>query len=301
MKNKTFIADASLLLVAILWGFSFTLCKNVLSLVSPFYMLFFRFIIGFIFLSIIFHKKYKLLNLKILKQGIILGVFLFAGFAFQTVGLVYTTVSNNAFLTAIYVIIVPFLYWFIHKEKPNFSLFIACILCITGIGILTLNNGIISINLGDFLTILCAIFFALQIAFLGPFTKDADPILLTIIQFATNAILAFIFNLFNGYPKLIPSNDSIWQLLYIAIFATILAFLIQNIAQRYTKSTHAALILSTESLFGTIFASIFINEAITTKTIIGFCFIFVSIILTEIELPFISGINSKIKSHFINK
>ena len=161
----------------------FVVTKNALDVMSPFYINGFRFIIAAVAVNIIFFKRLKKATKLDIKAGIIVGFFMFLGFAFQTVGLKYTTAGVQAFITASNVVMVPFLYWFISKKKPdNFEMF-GAFLCFIGIGILSFDHSL-GLGIGELLTFLCAIGFALQIVAVGYFAKDTDPIVLATVSFA---------------------------------------------------------------------------------------------------------------------
>jgi len=285
-KRKSFLADMSLLLVAIMWGGGFIAVKGALDNVTPFYMMAMRFSISVVIMLLIFRKKIKLITKKELKWGTLVGLLLFLGFAAQTIGMQYTTAGKNAFLTGTNVVIVPFLYWVISKKRPDKYSLISAFLCFVGIGMLTLDGGI-RLGLGDSLTLLCAVFFAAHIVSVGFFTEKVDAISLVIIQLGAAAVFSIIAALI--YEPMPPSlgSDTIFAIGYLAIFSTMIAFIIQNVAQKYTTSTHAAIILCLESVFGSILSVIVLNEIFTSKMVLGCLTIFIAIITTETKWDFL--------------
>lgn len=287
MENKkSLYADLSLLIVAIIWGSGFVVTKNTLDHVTPYYLLAYRFIISAILLSVILFRKIRKASIKDIKAGVIIGLFLFAGFATQTVGLQYTEAGKQAFITATNVVMVPFIYWFISKKRPDkFELF-AALLCLVGIGILSLNKNL-TMGYGDFLTLLCAILFAFHISSTGYFAKKSDPSVLSVVQLGTAGFLSLIFAILFEGTNFVIQSQTIVPILYLAVFSTMLAFLIQTIAQRYTSSTHAAIILSLEAVFGSILAIIFLNEALTIRFFIGCIAILVSVVTSETKWQFL--------------
>ncbi len=288
-KNSLF-ADILLLLVAVIWGSGFVVTKNALDHITPYYLLACRFMISSALMVLVFFKRFKKVKLKDLKAGFIIGIFLFGGFATQTVGLKYTTAGKQAFITATNVVMVPFIYWGISKEKPDIYEVIAAFLCFIGIGILSIEKDL-KFGYGEFLTFICAIFFALHISAIGYFAKDHDPVLLSVIQMFVAGILSIIFVLIFEPSVEGITRDSIFPILYLSIFSTLIAFLIQNVAQKYTSSTHAAIILSLEALFGGIMSLIFLKEPFTLRFLIGSLSIFISIITTETKWAFFKGNN----------
>ena len=286
IKKKSILADMSLLLVAIMWGGGFIAVKGALDSITPFYIMAMRFSVSVIIMLIVFRKKVKLITKDMLKVGTLVGLLLFLGFAAQTVGMKYTTAGKNAFLTGTNVVIVPFLYWAISKRKPDTYSLVSAFMCFIGIGMLTLDGGI-RIGLGDGLTLLCAVFFAAHIVSVGFFTEKVDAISLVIIQLGAAAVFSIIAALiYEPLPKALNS-DTIFAIGYLAIFSTMIAFIIQNVAQKYTTSTHAAIILCLESVFGSILSVLMLNEIFTSKMIIGCLTIFIAIITTETKWDFL--------------
>lgn len=287
VKNKKSIgADLSLLFVALIWGSGFIATKYGLDMISPLYLNAFRFSIAFILMVVIFHKKLKKVNKKNLIGGIVIGIFLYTAFAFQTVGLQYTTAGKQAFLTGTNVIIVPFLYWLVQGKRPDNYSFVATILTFIGIALLSLENGF-QMQLGDSLTIVCAFLFACHIVSIGYYTKENDPIVLTVLQFGVAAILSLLTAfLFEDAPSNIPTSG-ILSVMYLGVFSTLIAFLIQNIAQSKTSSTHAAIMLSLESVFGSILSAILLAEVFSSQMIVGCVIIFIAIITAETKWKFL--------------
>lgn len=285
-KRRSLYADISLLLVAIIWGSGFVVTKNALDHVSPYYLLSFRFLLSFFLMALVFLKKLKQVNMEDIKAGIIIGIFLFLGFATQTVGLNYTTAGKQAFITGTNVVMVPFIYWGISKKRPDKYEILAVILCFIGIGILSFETGL-KIGYGEFLTFLCAIFFAMHISSIGYFATKQDPLILAVIQMLVAGLLSLICTFLFEERVVSLSREVMFPLIYLALFSTLIAFLIQNVAQKYTTSTHAAIILSLEAVFGGLLSLIFLKEPFTLRFVIGCLAIFISIITTETKWKFL--------------
>lgn len=287
-KRKNILADMSLLLVAIVWGGGFVATKDALNTVSPFYIVAMRFIIATLLLCIVFWKKIKVITKKDIKAGVVVGLFLFGGFATQTVGLQYTTPGKQAFLTATYVVIVPFLSWMINKKRPDMYSIIAAFITLIGIGMLSLQSTL-NIGLGDSLTLLCAVLFAAHIVAIGFYTEDVNPVVLTIIQLAvcglSSAVVAVIFE---PVPREI-GMQGIMSILYLGLFSTMMGLIIQNVAQKYTSETHVAIILSLESFFGCLLSVILLGELFTAKMVWGSIFIFIAVITSETKCEFLKS------------
>jgi len=279
------VGEIALTIVAIIWGSGFVASAVSLEHFTPYQILAIRFLVGVLLLILVFFKKLKMIKKSTIIKGSIIGFFLYLAFALQTVGLQYTTPSKNAFLTAVNVVIVPFIAFFIYKRKMDkFELF-GSLLAITGVGVISLKLTA-EVNLGDLLTLLCAVGFAFHIFYTAQFVKNEDPILLTIIQMATAAILGLIVVIFKGETSFSMNVEGVSNVLYLGVFSTTIAFLLQTFAQKYTTETNAAIILSTEALWGMVFSIILLSEVITIKMIMGAILILIAIIISETKFNF---------------
>ncbi|THE12973.1 DMT family transporter [Bacillus timonensis] len=283
---RKYMGELGLTIVAIIWGSGFVASAVSLEHYTPYQILAIRFLVGFILLSLVFFKKLKKIKKSTLIKGSIIGIFLYLAFALQTVGLVYTTPSKNAFLTAVNVVIVPFIAFFLYKRKMDRFEWLGAFLAITGIGVLSLKfTG--EVNIGDLLTLLCAVGFAFHIFYTAQFVKDEDPVLLTVIQMGVAAILGFTVVIFRGETDFSMNVEGVFNVLYLGVFSTTIAFLLQTVAQKYTTETKAAIILSTEALWGTVFSIIILSDLLTIKMVIGAILILVAIIISETKLTFL--------------
>lgn len=289
-KNKSLFAELGLLLITVIWGSAFVVVKNAAGTVPVNYIIAIRFGIATILLLIVFFPRLKKMNLRTVQSGAVLGTLLYLAYYFQTIGVKYTTAGNNAFLTAIYVVVVPFLYWFIKKKKPGGYNIIAALICIVGIGFLSLQSDF-KINIGDSLTLLCGIIFAAQIVGISILTEKIDPILLSLTQLGFTGIIAIVAALFTEQLPSQLGMDSIWALLYLGVFSTMIAMVMQTVCQKYVAPAKASLIMSLESLFGTLSGILFLSEKLTVKTVIGFILIFFAILISETKLSFLNRNN----------
>lgn len=285
-NKKVFLADLGLLLVALLWGAGFLFTKRGLDYITPLWMMAMRFTGATVVMSLVFYKKIKKITKADIKSGSIIGVFLFMAFSAQTIGLQFTSISNQAFLTATNVVFVPFLVWIVYKKAPEKVAFVGAGIATIGIGLITIQEGL-KFNVGDLWTLACAVFFAGHIVSIGFFAKDQDPVALTIVQFAFTAVFSIITALiFEPFPSTI-GREAMLSIGYMVICSTLLAFLLQNICQRYTPATHASLILSLEAVFGTICAVIFESERFSIQMGIGCAIVFMAILLIETKFEFL--------------
>jgi len=285
--SKHLKADLSLLLVTAIWGSSFTLIKNVLDHIPSFAYLSLRFIIASIILIVVFYKKLKHINKKAVIYGCIIGLMLFGGMALQVSGLYFTTASNSAFITGLSVIMVPLLSAMILKKRPDRSSVIGVILAFAGLFFLT--GGLdFSFNIGDFLTLLCAVCFAMQIIFIDSYNKEQDPILLSVIQISFAALLNTVVWLFIDYEPVVVDTTVAFTLLITGALGTAFAYLVQTVAQKHTTPTHTALILTAEPVFGAFFAMIIPNsngtvETLSLNTVIGCVLILAGTLISEMR------------------
>ena len=286
IKNKSVAAELGLLFVTVIWGGSFVVVKNTTASIPTNYIIAIRFGIASILMLLFFFKRIRKIDARSIKSGALIGVILYVAYYLQTVGIKYTTAGNNAFLTAIYVVLVPFLYWLIRNIKPDAYNILSALICIAGIGFLSLHTGF-TMNMGDSLSLLCGIAFSAQIVGISILTEKSDPILLAFTQCAVTAIIAFAVALCTeSFPaKLVTS--SILALIYMGVFSTMIAMVLQTVCQKYIPPSRASLIMSLESLFGTYFGIVFLNEALTLKTFIGFLLIFAAILISETKLSFL--------------
>lgn len=280
--SKTLLWDLSLLFVAMVWGGGFVITKNALEVITPLYFLAIRFMIAGVLMAIIFLPKLRKASWKDIKNSCIVGVFLSLGFITQTFGASLTTPAKSSFITGLNVVLVPFIMIMFTKRFPGRKAVITAIIAFLGLSLISVNEQLI-IGAGDFLTFLCAIFYACHIVSIGFFANKTDAIVLATIQvmFAgvVCSILAIVFE-----PTPVISGVGIWSgLLYSALLSTLAAFLIQNLAQRNTPSTHAAIILCLESVFGALASVLFWHELMTAKMVIGCLMIFAAIIVNEVD------------------
>ncbi len=289
-KTKKYMAGAriALLVATLIWGTSFIVLKDALYSIDTYFLLAFRFSIAAVVLTLVFIKKLKKINKSYIIYGCLAGAFLTFSYVFQTWGLVYTTPGKNAFLTTIYCILVPFLYWFVKKVKPDIFNYIAAIVCIIGIGFVSLDASL-SMGLGDVLTLIGGAGFAFHMVTLAVATKDRDPFLLTIIQFISSAVYFWILTaLFGEVPSADAlSGSALFEILYLAVFASAVAMLLQAIGQKYTPASQVAVLMTLESVFGVVFSVIFFHEVLTVKLVIGFILIFFAVLTSETKLSFL--------------
>ena len=277
-------ADFLLLTVAVAWGVTFLMVQDAIKTVPVYAFLFWRFAIATVLMAIIAYKFYNELCIKSILYGIILGVFLFSGFATQTFGLAYTKSSIIAFLTGLNVIIVPFIAYVIFKQDVRKMVFVGSVLAVIGLYMLTMS-GSLSLGIGELLGIACAAFFALQIAFTDIYSKKVNVFMLVLFQFLTVTVLSLIFSLSLDDVTFNINFDFTFlkAVIITSIFATVYAFLIQTYMQQFTTPTKTAIIFAMEPVSAGIFGYFVGNEILTPIQIYGAILIIFAVILAEIK------------------
>ena len=303
-QTKSILAKFALLSATIIWGGAFVVVKNAIQSLPTYYILGMRSAIASVLLSIVFWKRFRKMDRRYLWQGAILGTLLFLAYAFQTKGLISTTPGKNAFLTSIYCVLVPFFYWIFSKIRPDRYNVIAAVLCVIGIGFVSLRGDNIGtggalVSLGDTLTLICGIVYAFHIVAIARFAAGKDVILLTILQFIVFSALSWSMSfLLEKMPEVITVTD--WTaMIYLGVFATAIALLLQSIGQKYTPASQAAIILSLEGVFGVVFSMLFYQEKMSLILFVGFAFIFISVIISETKMDvhpiaYLRGVYAKI-------
>lgn len=272
--------EIALFLTAIFWGLGFVYMDIALDSLSTFSILSVRFIgsAGIIFL--VGHKKILKASKQDLYHGAILGIFLFLAFAFQTYGLVFTTAARNAFLTAANVVMVPLILYAVYKQKINTNIKIGSLLMFLGIGFVS-GLGAAGFNIGDVLTLICALFFALHIIFISKFLNGRNLYTIVCMQMLVAGLISLAAGLGTSTLSFSSIGDIKFAMFYVVVFSTCLTFFMQNYGLSKVDSSKGAIILSTEALFGTIGSILILHESIGVMTLIGFALMFTGILVVE--------------------
>ena len=270
----------ALLLAAFTWGSAFCFIKQILDTVSPYYLLAFRFSLSAILLCLIFRKKLSQLTRHTFLHGVRLGVILYFEFFFYTIGLQYTTASKSAFICAGYMMIMPLVYFCIVRKRPTVYEIMASFLCMTGLTCI-LCSDLSSLNIGDAISSLTAVCYAIHIVYTGIYAKDDDPVLLNILQIGAAALLAAAVAFLSGpFPGALPS-DAISGILYLAVMCTIIPYLLSVYGQRYVKTSTSGILLSFESVFGAALSILVLDEPFTPLFALGTILVVGSAVLSE--------------------
>ena len=267
----------------LIWGLSYVMMKNAVDVLSPAYLIGIRFLATAVVLLIVLWKPVKNNHSKSdILVGSILGFELAAAFVVQTYGLAFTTPGKNAFLTGTYCILVPFVAWAIMRHRPNIYHVIAAVLCFVGIGFVSLQESFV-VETGDFLTIISAAIFALQMVCVARFAVGKNILALTVYQFMSGGACSLLLGfLVEPMPALASFSTSFWlDMAYLVLCASAMALLFQNLALAHLPSVQVALLASLEAVFGVVFSIMLYGESMTFKLLIGFVLIFASILISE--------------------
>lgn len=284
---KKWLAIGALILVTVIWGGGFVASDMALESMKPFQIMMVRFLLASILMGVVSWGQRKgEEKLKdrsgAIKAGVLMGVTLFMGFAFQIIGLQYTTPSKNAFLTALNVVIVPFIAFVILKKKIGAKGIIGAVMSVLGVGLLSLN-GNFTVSLGDGLTLLCAVGFAFQIFFTSEFVKKYPASVLNMVQMFTAFVLSAISLVIFGENDFQVTTQGWLSVLYLGVVSTTICYLLQTACQKYIDETKAAIILSMESVFGTIFSILILHEVVTVRMVIGCAVILAAVIISNMS------------------
>lgn len=281
-------ANRNLLLVAFMWGTSYTFIKMAIAAkMPPSVINTLRGLISAILVYIFFRKIINTMTWKEFKIGAVCAVFNFVVVQLQSSGLKYTTPSNSSFITSIYVILLPFIAWLIFKKVPPLKIYLSILMCVLGMIFLT---GIIStgfqFHMGDFLTVLSAIFYAFQMTYYGYATHNARSQVIAFQLGFIQAICGVLYAFTIDYGKLSQINwvAAMGPVIYLGVVATFAAQVLQVMSQKYTDTVTAGLVLMTESLFASLVSVIFHVEPLTQHLIIGGSLIIMATLIAQFDL-----------------
>jgi len=277
-------ASLALLIAAIIWGGSFPLLKDAVDAANPFTVVAVRFTIAALVLAAGCIPRLKRATRAGVLRGAVIGAMLIVPQCLQTIGIADTTPGKNAFLTTIYVVGVPFVYWLIDRSRPDRYNIIAALLLIAGVGLVSLTEAF-TISWGDSLTLLSGVFFSAHIVAIAKLGRDQDPFVLTISQFVTCAVFGWVFALVSGGLRegFAPVIEAGWPILYLALLCTALGLLMQMIGQKYTHPSSASIIMGLEAVFGALFSALFGYEVLTLRMLLGFAVIFAAVLISELK------------------
>lgn len=281
--KKSIKADLALLFVTLTWGISFIMTKNAIAEIAVFNFLALRFVIAFVLSSAFFYRNMRKPDRQSVLYGLFVGFILFSGYAVQTIGLQYTTTSNSAFITGLSVVMVPLFSSLIFKTRVKTSAKMGVVVAVFGLALLTLN-GVDGFNKGDFFTLLSAVCFAFHIIAVGELTNRTDSIQFAIMQIGGVGFYSLLVSWIFETPTLAFPSATWLNILFLAVFCTSAAFITQSIAQRYTTSTHTALIYINEPVFAAFFGYVIAGEILGVRGVIGGLLMLSGILIAELDI-----------------
>jgi drug/metabolite transporter (DMT)-like permease/membrane-associated phospholipid phosphatase len=281
LRRRQLWADSLLLLVTLIWGGTFVMVKDAVASYPVFPFLTLRFGLATCALGLVGWRRLAKLDWRRVGAGVLIGIFLFAGYVFQTVGLRYTSASNAGFITGLSVVLVPLFSAILLRRPPALKSLLGVSFALVGLGLLTLSHYRQAAK-GDLLILLCALSFALHIVSVSAFAPHTDPLALTIVQTATVTVISALVALVR--------HPAFWRLpvpwfaaSFTGILATAAAFAIQTTMQRFTTPTHTALIFSGEPVFAALFGVLLAQDVMTGRGIAGGILIVLGTMVSEIR------------------
>jgi drug/metabolite transporter (DMT)-like permease len=260
------LAPWALLAVAAMWGISFVWMKDILDQQDVYSFLTSRFLVAAAAMILLKPKVLKILTKEMILKGLLVGMALGSGYIFQTLGLDRTTPAITGFITGLYVVVTPLLASFFLKERLTPAMWGYVLLAVLGLGVLSVKGW--SIGLGEIFVLISAVFFAIHIILLGSWSKNFDAYALTVIQLIGCALLSAIPATINGYVA--PPDFQVWGVvIFTALFATAIAFVIQTWSQARISTTKVAVILTMEVVFAAVFSVMYGMEPLTLRLTIG--------------------------------
>ena len=260
------LAPWALLAVAAMWGISFVWMKDILDQQDVYSFLTSRFIFAALAMIIIKPKVLKLFTKELVSKGFIIGLALGSGYIFQTLGLDRTTPAITGFITGLYVVITPLIAALLLKERVTLTMWGFILLAVVGLAVLSVHGW--SVGFGEFLVFISAILFAVHIIMLGAWSKNFDAYALTVMQLIGCAFLSAIPSGINGFNP--PPETQVWAVvIFTAVFATAIAFVIQTWSQARISTTKVAVILTMEVVFAALFSFAYGMEPFTLRLAIG--------------------------------
>jgi len=266
MKDNKVFSAVILTAVAAIWGSAFLSMKGTLERLDVNSFLAWRFAIATLVLIAIRPSVVKKIDLAFAKKGALLGIFLGSGYIFQSFGLTLTTVSNTGFITGLYVVLTPVVAAIFLRKNITLVEWFAVFVATAGLALLSFNG--FHFGLGEFLVLMSALLFAMHIVGLGEWSKGLDTYALTVLQLGTCAVVTFVASLKSGFRT--PPDSGVWfSIIYTALFATALAFIVQTWAQSFIAPSSVAVILAMEVVFAAGFGIWLLDEPVTLRIALG--------------------------------
>ncbi len=282
-RTKTLLADLGLLYASAIWGSTFILVKASLDAINPVTMVGYRFLLAAVLLGLYLRAQKKALFSNF-GPGLAVGLALTLLYVPQTIGLGITSAANSAFITGLFVAFVPFLSLVILNKKPRPAQWAATAISLAGLWLLT--GGMADANTGDLITLVSAFCYALHIMLGDRFVNGhGDVMVLSFQQFLVVGVASLLAALVFNQPLEISAIGAAGVVVFLAVFPTLLAFVIQFQAQKRTSPVKVALIFALEPVFAGVFAWTLGGEAFIPLRALGGLLIFAAIVVSTVRLP----------------
>ena len=279
-KLQLKLAPWALLTVSAAWGFSFVVMKDAIQRQSVNNFLFTRFTLAVIVMILIRPQVIKLFTKDLLQRGGLAGVFLGLGYIAQTLGLERTGAAITGFITGLYVVLTPLIASIVLKEKITKFTWYCIAVATFGLGLLSIRG--FSVGIGEMFVLASAVLFAAHIIALSKWSSGRDVYAMTVIQLSMCAILAGLASAIEGYS--LPPDSGVWSVVvFTAVFATAIAFIVQTWSQAHMSATKVAVILTMEVVFAAAFAIVLGGERLTIQTAIGGVLVVVAMYLIVLK------------------
>lgn len=288
MKSPVFRANILMLITAMIWGSTFLVQNIAMQYMGALTFSGSRFFLGSLALIpvILFYKKKNNLNWskvfskQTIYAGLILGMMLTLGINLQQIGIKYTTITNSGFITGLYVIIVPILGLFI-GQQTSFGTWLGALLALFGMGLLTLNSQL-TISFGDFITLISAIAWGFHVLLAGILVSRCDPIAISFVQCLVCSMVSILLAIPLEGLTIHYSTQAVLAIFCTGIISVSISFTLQLIAQKDALASHAAIILSLESVFAAICGALILNETLTLKGYLGCTLMFAGMLTAQL-------------------
>ncbi|MDK2930359.1 MAG: hypothetical protein PWR07_490 [Bacillota bacterium] len=289
--HRQWVADGSLIMTTLIWGATFVVVKDIVARVDAVALVAVRFLMAAALMAVAVAPRLRRMTPRLAGAGVLVGLALFIGYAFQTMGLQYTSASKAGFITGLSVVLVPILSTIILRRPPEPAAIVGVACATVGLALLTLKlGGGPLFEIGDLLVLVGAVAFGLHIVAVGKFAPMFDVPLLVTVQLATVSAAAFVVLgvrvLGLGHHVAMPvSVRDLGGAAFLAVFGTAMAFFIQNVAQRFTSPTHVAIVFATEPVFAGLFGWLLLGERLTPVQQVGAALILAGMLASEVEFP----------------
>lgn len=287
--NKQLKADLMLLIVTIGWGVSYYFMDVSLQDMGPFTLNMFRFLGAFAVAGILSFGRLKKPTRATVKYSLVVGVLLVAVYSGATFGVMFTSLSNSAFLCALTVVFVPFVEYIMYRKIPKKKMIFVVILCVIGIALLTIREGF-SISgknfIGDMLCVSCAFAYAIDLSITSKAVQrdDVDAYQVGVFQLGVTGVLMMALAFTFEKPHIPGSPKIIAVVIFLSIFCTGIAFIAQAIAQQYTSASHVGVIFTLEPVFAAFVAYFFAGEVLSGKAYIGAVILITALFICELDI-----------------